>query len=391
MWRAAVAIAFLAACSGNPCSDGDVCQVTAPSLNGYYDVRLVGDGDEFVVVFGASYTASYPDDAGLWAAHPGGGVRHVVPDVSAQYVAATATEEGVLACWWSGACGSQVPPDYGCVLLDADLEARAAPTQEAYGWVAEFPRVAGQLYALSVPACDVGGLQLTPIADDGTPMGATVPLPCTQAPSSIAWAGDQIACLLPSDPLCGDQFDEPPDCRTMLQRFDGTGTALGDPVDVAPFGYYSGLADVHLAAREDGFLVDWFYGDGMLRAQAVGSDGTLGAVAELASGTGLTGGITGLGPTPDGYVAFWIPGDLPHPLEYVTFAADGTRLSDSALLGVDADLSAGCPDTVSVAVTGGRAAAAWLADNRLEGNDNRVGILFQQLGRLAASRSSSPL
>jgi hypothetical protein len=303
--RSSVLIAALAVSGcGNQGHDFDECARSGlisgqPIASDEWPFAMDVDDAGYVVFWGGEVVEPPSELTGVHAARPDGTSVDLLPDVNAAVVTALTIDGRHLVCWVSNVTPSAVPG--GCMTVDADLQVTSPDAQTSYGFVSTLGRIGTQPYAFATrdPLGGPEGL-LVPVDAAGGAAGASVPIPCPPWRSGrVAWGDTGFACLVPNDPRCGDQFDEPSGCQFDLHVYGPDGGELLSSPGVAPFGTWGQEVQPRLATNQGGFVVAWAEIDGHSYTRAIAADGTAGPPTEVA-------GVGPLFPLFSGYLLTWI-------------------------------------------------------------------------------------
>jgi hypothetical protein len=388
----------LSAAAGAACGGGappfDPCDVGEPRLliddpvpTSRSQHHLLADEDGYLIFWAGALGT--PEQSGVFALRPGGETVRLVRDVNAQLLAVAEVTAGFLVCWADTTTITGTPREGGCLVVDHDLAVIGGPTRPANGVVMALGRIGTELHAVLLPDGDFGPLARVAIDETGMTVGAESVTPCDfWRAGRAAWGPDGLACLVRSDPLCGDQFNEPPDCTHHLQLFAGDGSLLIDVPDVAPFGWYSQENDVHLAAAHDGsgFLVSWHDNIGTINwhGHHVSSDGTIDPAIDVLAGAAYGGALAAV---PGGYAALWsviVPtsGADRTVIDFFVVDTAGVPAGGPArLVDIDATLPRHYSSQATIGSTpGGGFGVVWEAAGGDNGADYRTGLYFRSLG-----------
>ena len=325
---------------------------------------VLGDETGFVVFWGGEVVEADPGTAGVFAARRDSGRVTLVPGVNAQILSSVVVEGGYLVCWADGAGRADELDRGGCGVVDRHLGWIRPDARPSFGIVLAMGRIDGHLHAL----VDDGAINddhyaLIPLDETGEAVGAPVDWPCAGASADVVWGDAGLGCLRGSKPGCGRQFDEPPDCVTDLDVFDGTGARRWTASNVAPFGIYGSRAITRLAANEHGFTVAWQDHSGALGMRLVEDDGTVGPRTEVTPPQPMS--LVDAFPVPGGTLLLGVPSSGTSDRRPLLHRVDDDASAPAATTRLG-DASGALPlwhGPTAVGTTGGATAIAWLASS----------------------------
>jgi hypothetical protein len=289
--------------SFDPCVASDTVTLVEPREESRSGFSLLADDHGYAAFFSGPAIEGMPERGPVFATRAGSSPRLLNPGANAQALAAARVAGGFLVCWDSQASSAGEPRRSGCLLVDERL-AVVRDWRPSFGTVASFSRVGSQLYALSWPDTDPAPIEWRALDENGEPQGAAMAPPC---PEWAGW-GDRrmaasalgVACLIPSDPQCGRQFDEPPDCTYGLELHTPDGRLLFSVAAIAPFGVYGSTILANVAARDDGLLVGWTDRESIWHGIPVAPNGSLGPQVDVPGAM-----VEHLHAVGGGYLATW--------------------------------------------------------------------------------------
>ncbi len=358
--------------SFDPCTSSETLDVVGPDSAETWGATVLVVDDLGYALFWVHETSA---EGGVWATRPGGAhVRLASAELQQQSLSVVPVSSGFLVCWAGRSAG--VSRRVGeCFTVDGMFRRIGGTDAPDFGAVGSAGR-AGDLIGARTGNTDGGDDLLFALDDDGNAVSEPVTWPCERA-RAYAWVPSGLACLLASDPLCGTQFDEPPDCMNDLHVYDLSGEESLLVPAVAPYGAYNEWIDVQVAGRTDGYLVSWVDAGGW-HAQAVDTAGGLGQRVDYP--------VPYLAPSAlfandTGYVGLWQELNDGYQLpRLLRLAPDGTAGTPEWVTEPGGALTRQYAFSAAVAGTGDGLAVAWSGAGGVDASDHVAALRLRSMG-----------